>query len=162
MLEGMSTSTDFNYGHSGGATSAPSQPISIHAPTGPTLSANPMHTAGAHSLNFEVSTALMEMGEALQTAIQEYVNKLSDDDKAAFQSAPNIIEHLQAMHLNGKSLISSSLTSRVEKVLQCVKNSLASLGIFVQHSSEITLLVVGGINCIFSVGTSSSIYLLSM
>ena len=130
----LRNNSPLNYGQSRGATPAPSQPTSGHASAGP-------------------------MDETLQKAIQEYVNKLSDDDKAAFLSAPDIIEHLKEMQCNGKSLISSSLTARVEKVLQCVKHFMGSLGIFIQHSPEISSLVVGGVNCILTVGTAKPVFL---
>ena len=111
------------------------------------MSTSTMHAA-------QVPTSAKEDG-TLQKAIQKYVETLLDDDKEAFQSAPEIIERLQEMQSNGKSLISSSLTARVEKVLQCVKNFMGSLGIFIQHSPEISSLVVGGVNCVLTVGTIS-------
>ena len=98
------------------------------------------------------------MNEALQKAIQKYQRELSEDDKVAFQSAPNIMERLQEMEGNGKPLISSSLATRVEKVLQCINKFMGSLGIFIQHSPEISSLVVGGLNCILMVGTCSIFY----
>ena len=137
MLERMSTSTDLqsdsllNYGQSREVTPTPSRPTSSHASAGP-------------------------MDRTFQKAIQGYVNKLSDDDKTAFLSAPNVIERLQEMQCNGKSLISSTLTSRVEKVVRCVKGFMGSLGIFIPHGPDISLLVIGGVNCILMVGTSST------
>ena len=133
MLERMSTSTNLQsnsllkHGQSRGVTPTFSQPTTSHASASP-------------------------MDESFQKAIQEYMEKLSDDDKTAFLSAPNVIERLQEMQY--KPLISSSLTARVEKVLQCVKGFMGSLGIFIQHSPEISSLVVGGVNCILTVGTS--------
>ena len=140
----------------GGVTAALPRPNPDHA------TSNPMYSAGAHSVNLRLQTPLVlaKKDEALQKAIQ-YVEKLSDDDKTAFQSAPDIIEHLQEMRCNGKSLISGSLTTRVEKVLQCVKSFMGSLPIFIQHSPEISSLVVGGINCILMVGRSSTYFLSS-
>lgn len=132
MFEEMSTSTNLpnnsplNYGQSRGAT--PSWQTSSHASTG-------------------------SMNEALQKAIQEYVMELSEDDKAAFRTAPDIIVQLQEIQGNGKSLVSRSLTTRVEKVLQCVKGFMGSLAIFIQQSPEISSLVVGGVNCILTVST---------
>ena len=157
MLERMShTGTNLNYGQSSGVTPTPSRPTASHA------SASPTHTTGVHSVNLPLPTPLVlaKKDEALEKAIQEYVKKLSDDDKAAFQdafySAPNIVEHLQEMQCNGKIPTTSSLTSRVEKVLQCVKTFMDSLAIFIQHSPEISSLVVGGVKCILTVGTSST------
>ena len=128
----MSTSTLLNPGQtrqSSGATPVPSRPTFSHASAG-------------------------SMDGAFQKAIQQYMKKLPDDDKTAFLSAPDVIEHLEKLQCNDKSLISSSLTTRVEKVLQCVKGFMGSLGIFIQHSPEISSLVVGGVNCILTVGTT--------
>lgn len=127
-----------NHGESRGVTPAPFRPTSSHASTGV------MHAIGAHSV--------------LKEVIQEYVDKLSDDDKVAFLSAPDIIKHLHEIQPNGKSLIASSLTTRVEKVLECVKSFMGSLPIL---HSKISALVVGGANCILMVGPSN-IYLLFM
>ena len=133
---------------SGGAAPTPLQPTSSHAP------ASPLHAAGAHSVNLPLPTPPVPAKEdgKLQRAILEYVKTLSDDDKRAFQSAPDIIECLQEMQHNGKPLISNTLTTRVEGVLQCIKYFMSSLGVFIQHSPEISLLVVGGLNCILTVG----------
>ena len=120
--------------------------------TGPLPTLSPVHVP---SMNLQPSFPAMR-DETLQQAIQEYVGKLSDDDKAAFKSAPDIMERLQEMQGNGKSLISSSLTTRVEKVLQCVKGFMGSLVIFIQQSPEISSLVVGGVNCVLMVSTPHS------
>ena len=130
----MSTSTNPNYGQSAG----------------------PIHTAGAHTGNLQLPTPVKD--ETLQKAIQGYVNNLSAHDKAAFESAPDILEHIQDMQDNGKFLVSESLTSRVEKVLQCLKRFMGSLTIFIGHSPEISSLVVGGVNCILVVGTLLTCY----
>ena len=39
----------------------------------------------------------------------------------------------------------------MEKVLQCVKSFMGSLVVFIQHSPQISSLVVGGVNCILTV-----------
>ena len=154
----MSVSTNclsdslLNHGQSTGVTPAPFQPTSSHASTGV------MHAIGAHSENLQLATLPVQVkGETLKevTSIQEYVDKLSDDDKVAFLSAPDIIEHLHEIQSNGKSLITNSLTTRVEKVLQCVKSFMGSLSIV---HSEISALVIGGANCILMV-CPSNIYL---
>ena len=131
------------------ASPSPSRPTPSHAATGP------VHATGAQSVNVQSSTlpAPVKKSEALQTAIQEFINTLSDEDKAAFQTAPDIIEHLQKLESNRKHLISSSLSARVGKVLDCVKHFMGSIGIFIQHSPEISALVVGGVNCILTVRT---------
>ena len=140
-----------NYGQSSGATPTPSQPTSSHA------SAGSVHAAGVHSGNLQFPTPPIPVrkDEALQKAIR-YVTELSEDDKEAFRSAPNIMERLQDVQGNGKVLLSSSLTSRVEKVLQCLKSFMGSLTIFIGHSPAISSLVVGGVNCILMVGTSTT------
>lgn len=93
--------------------------------------------------------------EAFQKATQEYIDHLSDDDKVAFQSATDIMEKLGELQ-QGRFRISSSHTTRVQKVqkvLQCVKQFLGSIAICIQHHPEISSLVVGGLNCILTVGT---------
>ena len=119
---------------------------------------DPIHGAKSQPVNPQLLTPPVPAikDEALQKAIQGYVNKISDEDKEAFRSAPDIIEQLENMQCNKKTLVSSSLMDRVEKVLQCVKHFMGSLGIFIQHSPEISSLVVGGVNCILTVGTSST------
>ena len=120
-----------------------------------------LHATGAQSVNLQSPTP---KDEAFQKAIQEYVKKLSNDDKAAFksvasaESAQDLIERLQEMQHNNKSPISSSCISRVERVLQCIKSFMSSLSIFIQQNPEISSLVVGGVNCIMMVGTGSTCY----
>lgn len=98
--------------------------------------------------------SVLSKDETLQKAIQEYISKLSNEDKAAFRTAPDIIERLQEMQYNAKSPISSSFKDRAEKVLQCIKHFMGSLGIFIQHNPDISSLVLGGVNCILTVGSS--------
>lgn len=136
-----------NHGQSREVTPTPFQPTSNHGPTDFT-----------HAIVEDFPTTLRMTDEILEEVIQEYVDKLSDDDKVAFLSAPDIIEHLHEIQSNGKSLITSSLTTRVEKVIQCVKSFTGSLTIL---HSEISALVVGGAHCILMVGLSN-IYLLFM
>ena len=131
------------------ATTAPTQPTSDHTV------ARLMHTAGAQFRNHQAPTPLVPAkDEALQKAIQEYISKLSNDDKAAFQSAPDIIERLDEMQHKSKTPIPSSLATRAERVLQCIKYFMGSLSIFIQQSPEISSLVVGGVSCILSVGST--------
>lgn len=137
MLEGVSHAnflTPF-HGQSRAATPTQSRPTSSHAFARP-------------------------MDETLQKVVQEYVEqKLTDDDKEAFESSSDIIEHLQEMQSNSKSLVSSSITDRVSKVLQCVKGFMGILSIFIQQSPEISSLgglVVGGVNCILKVGANNT------
>ena len=147
MFEGMFTRPNVNNKQSRGATPALSRPTPSNASTSPMPSAGPI----------QLPTPLVPAkDETLQKVIQEYINQLSDEDKTAFHNAPNIMERLQEVQGNDKSLISSSLITRVEKVLQCVKSFMGSLGIFIQHSPEISSLVVGGVNCVLTVCTSSA------
>ena len=117
-------------------------------PTSGHAAASPLHASGAQPAD--------PPDEALQKAIKEYTSKLSDDDKtafkSAFQSAPDVIEDLRKMQRDAKSPISSSWAPRVERVLQCIKSFMGSLSIFIQQSPEISSLVVGGVNCILTVG----------
>ena len=157
----MSTRTNLNYGQFRGATPPPSRPTSSHASARPMNSAVPVHAAGAHPMNpqLHIPPVPAMQDEAFQTAIQKHLEELSDEDKAAFLSAPQIIDRLQEMQCNGKSLIPSSLTTRVENVLQCVKHFMDSLGIFIQHHPDISSLVVGAVNCILTVSASSTFWL---
>ena len=144
-------SNPFSRHKSKGGTPTPSRPNSSH---GSAASTGPASTpSGMQSVNPQLPPASVPAKDgALEKAIQAYINKLSDDDKAAFQSAPDIVERLQEMQRNDKSLVSSSMAARVEKVLQCVKYFMGSLLIFIQQSPEISSLVVGGVNCILTVG----------
>lgn len=114
-----------------------------------------VHAAGAQSVNLQSTTVAVPVkkSEQLQKAIQVYINTLSDEDKAAFQFAPDILNHLETMQGNRKRLFSDSLTTRVGKVLDCMKFFMSSLTIFIGHHPEISSLVVGGVNCILMVGT---------
>ena len=139
-----------NHGQSREVTPAPFRPTSSHASTGV------MHAIRAHSGNLQLATLPVQAkSETLKEVIQEYVDKLSDDDRVAFLSAPDIIKHLHEIRSNGEPLITNSLTTRVEKVLQCVKNFMGSLAIV---HPEISAFVVGGANCILMV-CPSNIYL---
>lgn len=142
----LSIASLLNHGQSRGATATSSQ-----------AAAGPTHAPGAHSGNLQPPIPPMPVGDdALQKAIQAYISKLSNDDKAAFHSAPAIIDRLQEMQRKNKPGISSSLTNRIERVLQCIKHFMGSLGIFIQHSPELSSLAVGGLNCVMTVGTSST------
>lgn len=141
-------SNPFSRHKSKGAAPTPPLPSSSHGSTTSTVPAST--SSGTQPVNPQ-APPVPARNEALEKAIQVYISKLSADDKAAFQSAPDIIERLQEMQNNDKSLVSSSTTARVEKVLQCVKHFMASVGIFIQQSPEISSLVVGGVNCVLTV-----------
>lgn len=155
MFEGMSTSTTPNYGGTTPSPS-PSPPTSSHVLAGPMHSSAPVHAVGPHPMNPQLPPPVP--ANAFQKAIQKYVKELSDSDKAAFLKAPNVMDRLQEIQRNGESPIPSSLTSRVEKVLQGVKFFMSSLGIFIQQNPDISSLVVGGVNCVLTVGTSCAFY----
>lgn len=93
--------------------------------------------------------------EAFQKAIQEYINNLSDDDKVAFHSATDVMEKIEEMQ-KSKSRITPTQVQKMKKALQCVKQFLGSVIICIQHSPEISTLVVGGLNCILTVSTYES------
>ena len=130
-------------------TQTPSQSTSSQAPT------EPMHAAGVHPPGIQ-SPTLQVLPMEHKTFQNLIHNTLSDDDKAAFLSAPNIMERLQEM----QGSVSSALTARVEKVLQCVKNFMNSLARCIPLGPEILSLAVGGVNCILTVGTSTTYLLL--
>lgn len=132
---------------SGTPTNTTSNTMSGH----PGALSGAVHTAGVQSLN-PVSSKNMAFERAVEVILQRHVN-LSNDDKAAFQSASgvDVMEKLrEAQH--GASRISDSLT-RVQKVLECVNRFMGPLAIFSQRSPEISSLVVGGLNCILVVRT---------
>lgn len=52
---------------------------------------------------------------------------------------------------DAKASVSRSFGSRVEKILQCIKQFVGTVGIFIQYSPEISSLVVGGLNCVLLV-----------
>ena len=89
-------------------------------------------------------------------AIHKYIDNLSDDDKVAFQSAADVMEMLGELP-QGKSRISSAQMQKVQKVLQCVKQFSGSVIICIQHSPQISSLVMGGLNCILTVSAYSLI-----
>lgn len=86
--------------------------------------------------------------EAFQNAIQKYIANLSEDDKAAFRSPPDIMKKLSESPIS-----SSTRMQKVEKLLQCLKRFLASTAIGIQHHAEISSIVVGGLHCILIVST---------
>ena len=156
----MSTSTNPNFTQRRGPcpTPTPTQPTSSHASAGTMHSSGPVSAAASRSVNPQLPTPPVP-ANAFQKAIQKCVAELSLDDKTAFLSAPCVLERLREVQCNDKSLISSSRLARAEKVLQCVKHFMGSLAIFIQHSPVISSLVVGGVNCLLTVCTSSTFLL---
>ena len=115
-------------------------------------------TAGDKSLHPQAPTvSVSPKNEAFSRALKNRIGRLSDDDKAAFQSATDVIEKLWEFQQD-RSRISVSHATRVQKVqnlLQCVKQFLASIAICIQHSPQISAIVVGGFHCILTVSTLS-------
>ena len=164
--------------HKSGSRSPSPSPASSLIP-GPALSDTPANTPNATLLSDDISgsssttdkgfgSTVLATGDqppnpqspatpiksgAFQKAIQEYMDNLSDDDKAAFQSATDVMEKIGELQ-QGKSRTPSSPTrmQKVQNVLQCVKKFLGTVAICIQQNPEITSLVVGGLNCILTVG----------
>ena len=120
--------------------------------------AAPTHVPGVHTLNPQpIAILAPAKNEAFEKALRAYVDgRLSDDVKKDFQSASDIMERLQMMQCNQSGLdskvhISSSISDRVKKVLQCLRHFMGSVAICIQHSPEISSLVIGGVNCILTV-----------
>ena len=118
--------------------------------------AGPAHAIGNQSPNPQSPTVPVSLkNEIFQKAIQKYIDNLSDNDKVAFQSTPDVMEKLRELS-QGKPHTSGSYTTcmqRVRKVLQCVQRFLESIKICIQHHPEISSLVVGGLHCILTVST---------
>ena len=118
----------------------------------------PAHAAGTQFPNPQLPTISTPVrNEAFQKAIQEYIDKLSEDDKVAFRSAPDVMVKLaelqQQQGRSGISISHTTLMQRVQNVLQCVKRFLGSIAICIQHHPETSSLVVGGLHCILTVCT---------
>ena len=153
---------------------APSRPTSSPAPSSNAISGHttavgtstgsmasthstllgPAHAAAVQPLNLRPLVPMPSKNQAFESAVKVILRKhdnLSGDDKAAFQSAldVDVMEELRkAQH--GTSRISGSLT-RVQKMMDCINQFMGPLAIFIQHSPEISSLVVGGLSCILMV-----------
>ena len=144
--------------------SARNNPLPDHGQQRRATPASPRHAsassaAGTQFVNLQYLTLPVpaKKDEALQKAIQNCIDALSDEDKAALRPAPDDLERLQEIQCNGKSPIPSFPTPCVEKLLQFFENFMGSLAIFFQQSPEISSLVVGGVNCILTVGSNNAI-----
>ena len=84
----------------------------------------------------------------LVKAIKTYADNLSDSDKTAFKAAQTILALLRRIQRNNQ-VYTSSLTHRVEQVLQCLENFTSFLGTL---QSELVGLLMGGVRCTFRVG----------
>ena len=117
-------------------------------------SSRPTHAAGGQSLNprpptFPMPARNEAFERAVAVALQKYIDRLSDDDKVAFQSATDVMEKLEELHQD--NCCPSTRMQKVQKVLQCVKQFLGSITICIQHSPEVSSLVLGGLNCVLTV-----------
>lgn len=118
------------------------------------ISAGPVHATGNQPANSQPPvTPVPVKNQAFRKAIEEYIDHLSDDDKLAFQSATDVLEKMEELQKRKSSISTSHATckERVQKVLQSVKQFLASITICIQHHPEISSLVVGGVHCILGV-----------
>lgn len=110
---------------------------------------------GDQSLNPRSSEVSVPMkNEAFQKAIQNYIDKISNDDKEAFQSATDAMNKLGSLPPS-KSHISISVMQKLKKLQQYVKQFLGSIAICIQQTLQISSLVLGGLNCILRVCTTS-------
>lgn len=92
---------------------------------------------------------------AFEQALQKCVADLSEDDKAAFKSAEDVMRKIQLLNKVGSKLrLESGLSDRVQKVLDFVRQFTNLIQTFVRYSPEISSLAVGGVNCVLSVGYS--------
>ena len=108
----------------------------------------PALAAGMQSLNLHPPLA---PAPPRNQAFERALGRLSGEDKAAFQSASavDVIEELKKAQ-QGASRISDSLSGG-QKALECMNRFMRPLAIFIQHSPEISSLVVGGLKCILMV-----------
>ena len=102
-----------------------------------------------------LTVSITVKNEAFHKAIQQCVDNLPDDDKAAFESAEDVMERLRELQQRKSRTSSSHIThmQRVQRVLHCLKRFLESTAICIQHHPEISSLVVGGFHCILTVST---------
>lgn len=157
-------------------TNPTSHPASSHPqpspPSGSTISASPSagktsgsqstppgpaRAVGAQSLNpiAPAPAPAPAKNEAFEKAVKSYINQLTEADKKAFLSGSDIMARLQEMQndQSGFGRVSGQFTPRIQKVLQCIKQFMGSIAISIQHHPEISSLVLGGFNCILTVGT---------
>ena len=127
----------------------------VRASASSSTPAGPAHATGDQSVNPQPPVILVPgKNGAFQKAVQEYIYNLSHDDKAAFLSATDVMEKLRELQ-KGKSRIPTTRMQRVQKVLQCVQRFLGSIAVCIQHSPQISSLVVGGLHCILTVSITS-------
>ena len=89
---------------------------------------------------------------AIQEAIQKYVDELSDEDKTAFLSPADIMTRIQEFNKPDASIrLSGPLNARVARVIQGIKQFLTSVSIFTQQGPSFVSLAIGGANYIMTV-----------
>ena len=119
----------------------------------------PAHAGGAQSLNPPPpATPVPAKNEAFEKAIMLYINQLTEADKKAFLDASSILDRLKETQNDqsgsgGKSRTPGQFTDRLQKALQCVQRFMGSIVVSIGHHPQISSLVVGGFNCILTVGT---------
>lgn len=137
-------------------TIVPSIPVGVGVTTIHSTLPGQLDAARAQSsiLKYPPAPVPPTQSKAFERAVAEVLKKhvnLSDDDRAAFQSASDVdMVGILRESQHGASCISDSLP-RVHKVLECVNRFMGPLAIFIQHSPEISSLVVGGLHCILMV-----------
>lgn len=133
------------FGHKRSRNSSPGPPSTPSPAFGNTLT-NTLDTKS-------IATPVPTKSEA-QKAIEEYIDNLSDDDKIAFQSASDVMQKLGELK-QGESRISRSHINhmqKAQKVLRDVKQFVESVAVGIQLGPQIYSLVVGGLNCVLTVG----------
>ena len=93
--------------------------------------------------------------EAFKKAVEQYTKNLSDDDKKAFHSFNSGSDVMaEICNLNNetdKIRVTNAHSERVQKILNCIKQFMGTLSIFIQHSPEFSSLAMGGVNCVLLV-----------
>lgn len=88
---------------------------------------------------------------ALAGAIDKCVGKLSQEDKAAFQSPGDIMRKLQGMdEANSGNTSARTLRTRIGATLKLIKRLITSVGPYVQYTPHLSI-AIGGFNYILLV-----------
>lgn len=88
---------------------------------------------------------------ALSGAIDKCIEKLSQDDRTAFQSAGDIMLKIQEMdEANSGDALARTLRTRIGAVLQVIKRFTAAVAPCIQYSPHVSL-AIGGFNCVLLV-----------
>src|SRR5258705_3133360 len=90
--------------------------------------------------------------EAFKEALEQYTNKLSDGDKAAFHSGSDVMNEIHRLNNESSKIrVTNAHGERIQKILHFIKQFMGTLAIFIQHSPEFSALAVGGVNCVLLV-----------